>query len=134
MVIDPLVVVEVPKIIVEREIVVRPQYDRKTAKLFEQLRYKKGELLKKLEMGEKEERKKAIDKLAGFSFDEKVRGTLEHILASDPDPELRKEVAESVAKVKNREVLPALEKARVEDTDKEVREEADKAIKKIKGS
>jgi HEAT repeat protein len=52
----------------------------------------------------------------------------------DPDPELRKEVAESVAKVKNREVLPALEKARVEDTDKEVREEADKAIKKIKGS
>ena len=133
-VIDPPFVVEVPKVIVERRMVVKPQYDDKTAKLFEQLRHKKGELLKRLETGDKEECKRAIDELAGFSFDEKVRGALEHILASDPDPELRKKVAESLAKVKNTDVLPALEKARVEDADKEVREEADKAIKKIRGS
>ena len=62
-----------------------------------------------------------------------VRKALEDILLKDTDPDLRKEVAKSLAKVKNRKVIPALEKARVADSDKQVREEADKAIKKIKG-
>ena len=129
-----------PGVITKRGIVVktreydyRIEYDEKTAKLFEQLQREKSELLKKLKEPNKEQRKEAIGKLAGFSFDDKVRGALEDILLSDSDTELRKVAAKSLGKVKNKKAIPALEKARVEDSDKEVREEADKAIKKIKG-
>ena len=133
-------IVEVPKVIVEREMVVktgeydcRIEYDEKTAELFEQLRQEKSELLKKLKEGDKEKRKEAIDKLAGFSFDEEVREALEKILLSDPDPELRKQVAKSFGKTKNRKALSILEKVRIEDSNEGVRKEADKAVKKIKG-
>ena len=111
----------------------KPKYDENTAKLFSKLRRKKSELLKKLGQQDKAERKKAIAELAGFSFDDKVRGALEHILLSDPDAELRKEVVRSFGKVKNRRALPVLEKRRKEDADQEVRAEAQKAIKKIRG-
>lgn len=134
------IVVEVQKVIVERQVVVKTReydydskYDEKTMKLFEQLRREKSELLEKLKADDKENRREAIDKLAGFSFDEEVREALEKVLLSDPDPELRKQAAKSFGKVKNKEVLPALEKARVEDPSEEVRKEADKAIKEIKG-
>jgi len=134
------IIVEVPKVIIKREVLVKTreydydsEYDEKTMKLFERLRRERIELLKKLESADKEERKEAIDKLAGFSFDEQVREALEKVLLSDNDPELRKKVAKSFGKVKNKEVIPALEKARVEDSDKEVRKEADKAIKRIRG-
>ena len=123
-----------PGAITKRQVGVKTgEYDYKTAKLFEQLRREKSELLKKLKEPNKEQRKEAIGKLAGFSFDDKVRGALEDILLSDSDTELRKVAAKSLGKVKNKKAIPALEKARVEDSDKEVREEADRAIKKIKG-
>jgi hypothetical protein len=132
-------IVEVPGMIVKKEVIVKTRennyesnFDENTLKLFEQLRCKKGELLEKLRLEDKEERKKAIAELAGFSFDDKVRKALEDILLSDPEPELRKEAAKSFGKVKNRLALSVLEKARVEDSDREVCQEADKAIKKIK--
>ncbi len=130
----PLVIERPPKIIEKEVVIVRPEkHDKEREKLFRCLREKKNELLKKLKIGSKEERKKAIDELAGFSFNNKVRKALEDILLSDPDPELRKQVARSFGDVKNKEAVPVLEKARVEDSDEEVRKEADKAIKKIKG-
>lgn len=125
------VIVERPKVIIKKEVIVKPKYDNQTLKLFKRLRTKKGELLRKLKLTDKETRKKSINELAGFSHDNKVRKALEDILLSDPDPELRIEVAKSFAKVKNDRVIPALEKARVEDSEKEVRKEADKAIKAI---
>lgn len=118
--------------ITKRQVAVKTrEYDEETAELFEQLRRKKSELLKKLKEGNKEQRKEAIDKLAGFSFDDKVREALEDILLSDSDPELRKEVAKSLGKVKNKKVLSALEKAKAEDSNEEVRQEANKAVKII---
>ncbi len=134
------VIVEVPTIITKREVVVKtrqcdctPEYDGDTLKLFEKLRNKKNELLETLKIGSKEDRKKAISELAGFTFDDTVRQALEDVLLSDPDPELRKEVARSFDNVTNKKVLPALEKAEAEDSSREVRQAAYRAIIMIKG-
>jgi hypothetical protein len=136
----PPAVVGVPKAITRREVVEKiPGYDRGTrydedrAELFEKLRRKKSELLKILRIGNKGNRKAAIRDLAGFSFDDKVRGALEDVLLSDPDPELRQQVAQSLGKVTNENVLPALEKAKAEDSNRDVRQEAYRAIIKIRG-
>ncbi|MHC4477135.1 MAG: HEAT repeat domain-containing protein [Planctomycetota bacterium] len=135
------IVVERPTVITRKTIVVKrpnndyaPKYDAKTLKLFKDLRGKKRELLKRLQIGDKQQRKQAVSELAGFSFDEKVRKALEEVLLSDPEPELREEAAKSFGKVKNRGALVILKKVRVEDSALEVREEADKAIKLIEGS
>jgi hypothetical protein len=135
----PPVIVGAPRVITRRHVVVKPkqyeskpQYNPDTAKLYAKLRNKKSELLKTLKIGDKANRIKAIAELAGYSFDDNVRKALEEILLKDPDPELRRQVAESLGKVKNRKVIPTLEKARVEDSDEGVRAEADQAIKKIR--
>jgi chaperonin cofactor prefoldin len=136
----PSVVVERPTVIVKERVVVKrpeevygPQYDDKTLKLFKDLRGQKSELLKRLQIGDKQQRKQAISDLAGFSFDEKVKKALEEVLLSDPDAELRIEAAEAFAKVKNKDALAVLEKVRVDDLEQQVREVADRAIKEIKG-
>jgi len=85
-------------------------------------------------MPNKELRKEAIKELAGFSFDDNVRAALENVLLSDPDPELRKEAAQTFGKVKNTKALAVLEKARVEDSSEDVRKEANQSIKKILGN
>ena len=136
-VVAPPAVIERPPVVVEKQVVVvqQPQGpDKDTQALFETMRYKKGELLKKLQTGSKEERKDAINELAGFSFDDKVREALENVLLSDPDPELRKEAAQTFGKVKNVKAIAALEKARVEDSSQDVRKEADNTIRGLKGN
>lgn len=141
-VLGPPILTGVPRAVTRRGAVVttpptaagqKPKYDENTARLFAKLRRKKSELLRTLSGAEQAQRKKAIADLAGFSFDDKVRGALEDILLSEADAELRKEAVRSFGKVKNRRALPALEKARTEDSDREVREEAEKAIRKIRG-
>ncbi len=139
-VIRPPVVVKTPKVITERQVVVKEpeyrvkvQYDEDTDALFEKLRRKKSELLKKLRIGDKDKRKETIRELAGYSFDKKVREALVDVLLSDPDPELRMEVAKSLGKTTNKKVLPALEIAKADDPSAEVRQEAHKAIMKIRG-
>jgi hypothetical protein len=134
------VVVEVPTVITNRQVCVTtrqydctPAYDGDTQKLFEKLRNKKSKLLKTLKIGSKENRKKAISELAGFTFDDQVRQALEDVLLSDPDPELRKEVAISFEDTTNKKVLPALEKAEADDSSREVRQAAYRAIIMIKG-
>jgi HEAT repeat protein len=133
--------VKTPKVITESRVVVEEpecqvkfQDDKDTAKLFEKLRRRKSELLKKLRIGDKARRKETIRELAGFSFDDKVREALEVILLSDPDPELRRQVAKSFGKTSNKKVLPALEIASTDDPNKEVRQEAYKAIMKIRAN
>jgi hypothetical protein len=135
-VVAPPVVVERPPVIVERQtVIVQPQqFDESTLQLNINLQYKKSELLKQLQMPNNELRKEAIKELAGFSFDDNVRAALENVLLSDPDPELRKEAAQTFGKVKNTKALAALEKARVEDSSEDVRKEADQSIKKILGN
>jgi len=136
--VSPPVVVEHLPVVVEKRIVVQPRqyvytpsYNPANAKLYARLRQKKSELLKALKGADKGERAKAIVELAGFSFDGNVRQALEDVLLKDPDPELRRKVAESLGKVKNKQVIPALEKARAEDPDQEVRRAADEAIRSI---
>lgn len=133
----PPAVIESPPVVVEKQVVVvqQPQVpDKSTQELFSNLRGVKNDLLKKLQTGSKEERKDAINELAGFSFDDKVRESLENVLLSDPDPELRKEAAQAFGKVKNTKALAALEKARVEDSSQDVRKEADNTIRVLKGN
>ena len=131
---------EVPKVVTERRVIVEEpeyyrdaEYDEDTAELFEQIRRKKSELLKKLKIGDKHKCKEAIRELAGFSFDDEVRLALEDVLLTDPDVELRIEVARAFGKTTNKKVLPALQRVKVYDPSMEVRQEAHKAILKIKG-
>jgi len=134
-------VIAAPPVVVEKQTVVRStnsprvvqpnQIDKGTQALFETLRYKKGKLLNHLETGDKKQRMQAIKELAGFSFDDNVMQSLEKVLLSDPDPELRTAVANAFGEVKNVKALAALEKARVEDADENVRKAADDAIKNL---
>ena len=131
---DYYVITPSPQVVQKQVVVVQPQeVDKDTQALFEALRYMKSELLIKLQTPDKEQRMEAIEELAGFSFDDQVRYALENILLSDPDPELRRQVARVFGEVKNTKALPALEKARVEDSDEDVRKEADEAIKILEG-
>lgn len=131
------IVLESPKVRTKKVVTVKSKKclysatDPETQELFERLRNKKSQLLKDLKQEDKDQRLKAIRELAGFTFDDKVRQGLEEILLSDPDPELRKEVAKSFGKARNKNALPALEKVKAEDSVKEVREEAEKALKRI---
>jgi hypothetical protein len=140
-IVRPPVVVKTPKVITERRAVIQePEYcnelrhDKDTDELFEKLRRKKSELLKKFMIGDKAKRQETLRELAGFSFDNKVREALEIVLLSDPDPELRMQVAKSFGKTSNKQLLAALEKAEADDPDIEVREEAHKAINKIRAN
>lgn len=132
-------VVEAPTGVTERHTFIytgqtdyRAKSDKDTGKLFEKLRQKKAELLEKLRIGDKENRIEVACELAGFSYDDKVKKALEDILLSDPDEQLRKQVALSLGKVKNTQFLPILEKIRVADPSEIVRTAADEAIKNIK--
>jgi hypothetical protein len=128
----PTVVERAPVVIERKTVFAQPQGVNENT--FKDLRYKKNELLKKLETDDKAQRKEAISKLAGFSFDDNVRQALENILLSDPDVELRIGATQALVEVKNVKALPALEKARVEDSDANVRKAADQAISKIEGA
>ena len=97
------------------------------------LRRKKSEQLKILKIGDKAERIQAIHELAPFSFDDGVRRALEKILLSDPDPEVRKEVAVSFGKTENQLVLAALRQAKEKDPVRDVRQAAYRAIIMIEG-
>jgi hypothetical protein len=128
----PVVIERAPVVIVKQTTYVQPQGVNENT--FEDLRYKKNELLTMLETGDKDNRIKAINELAGFSFDDKVRQTLENVLLSGPDAELRQSAAQALGEVKNVKAKPALEKARVEDSDADVRKAADESIRKIESS
>jgi hypothetical protein len=127
------VIVDPPPAVIERPVVVvQPKTNNnENQAFFEQLRNKKAALLEQLQTGDKEHRLAAIDELAGFSFDNNVRLALENVLLTDPDAELRIEVAQAFGEVKNAKALPALEKARVVDSNQDVRTEADQAIKNL---
>jgi hypothetical protein len=142
-VVNPPVVIEKYPVVIEKQTVVysnppqvvQPQqFDDNTLQLNLNLQYKKIELLKQLQMSDKELRREAIRELAGFSFDDNVRTALESVLLTDPDPELRTEAADAFGQVKNANAKPALEKARVEDPSEDVRRAADEAIKSIEGN
>jgi len=131
----PPVIVERPTVIVREPAAVNVTANAKIDdRTFADIRNKKSELLKKVMIGDKASRMSAIAELGGFTFDDTVREKLSEIILSDPDPELRKEVAKSFGKMKNEKVLPVLEKVRVSDSDVEVRQEADRSINQIKGN
>jgi hypothetical protein len=128
----PVIIERTPVIIERQPAVVQPPMVNENT--FRDLRQKKSEFLKILQIGDRDNRIKAINELAGFSFDDKVRQAIEKVLFSDPDAELRLTAAQSLGKVKNHKALAALEKARVEDENADVRKAADESIKKIEGT
>ena len=101
--------------------------------LFAELRLKKEDLLELIKSPEKELRAKAVEDLAGFSFDETVRQAMEKVLLSDPEPDLRKQAAKALGKVSNKQVLGALQQAKSNDPDASVRQEAFRSIILVKG-
>ena len=123
-----------PHVVVQQPIVVQ-QYSNPAPAYggdLDKIREKKAQLLGQLQQGDKTERLHAIDQLAGFSYDDQVRGAMENVLQSDPDALIRKAVVEAFGKVKNQKPLGVLEKVRVADSDREVREAADRSINQIK--
>lgn len=132
----PVVVVRERPVVIERQVqVVQPQvYNESMDNTFKELRFKKSESIRMLEIGDKASRMKAIRELGGFTFDDKVRGLLEEVLLYDGDAELRVEAARALGELKNPDNLPALKKARVEDASQLVREAADESVKKIEGN
>ncbi len=128
-----VVIKQRPVVIKRRVVIVEPRkYDGEKCELLKRIRGKKNEWFKEIKEGNKEERREAIENLAGFSSDALVRAVLEKVLFSEPEPEVRKEAAKSLGKVNNWKALPALKRAKAEDSDEEVRKEAEKAIKKVK--
>ncbi len=125
----PVIVERTPVVIQKQPVVVQPPVVNENT--FRDLRQKKSELLKILQIGDKDNRIKAINELAGFSYDDNVRQAIEKVLLSDPDAELRLTAAQALGEVKNAKAKPALEKARVEDENADVRKAADQSIKNI---
>ena len=103
------------------------------AQLDKAIQAKKDEQIKILKIGDEEKRIQAIHELAPLSSDNRVRHALEVVLLSDPDPELRKEVAVSLGKTENLLVLSALTQAKENDSDRDVRQAAYRSIIMIKG-
>lgn len=103
------------------------------AYLSEAMRKLKSEQLKILKIGDKEQRIQAIRELAPFSFDNEIRLALEKVLLTDPDPQLRQEVAVLFGKTENQLVLAALTEAKEKDHVREVRQAAYRSIIMIKG-
>lgn len=97
------------------------------------MRQEQGELLKVLKIGDKKSRTGAIRELACFYFDEKAQAALEDVLLTDPNPEIRKEVATSLGKTENPRVTPALKIARSKDPDRGVRQAAYRSLIMIEG-
>ena len=125
--------------IIHEELMVKSQENTITApdpqsvERAEKLEQKKSELLKVLRIGDKESRIGAIHDLAGLSCDDKVRKALEKVLLSDPDFELRKEVAVSFGRNGNMNVVAALEEAKATDSSRDVRQAAYRSLILIKG-
>ena len=136
----PDVIVERPAVVVRETATPAQGYrfpaapDEQTLSLFASIRNKKAELIKQLQSADKTERVKAIADLAGLTYDDQVKEKLKDILLKDPDPDLRKEVANAFGKSKNDQLISILEGVRVGDDNKEVRQAADQAIKNIKGT
>jgi hypothetical protein len=136
----PDVIVERPAVVVRETAAPAQGYrfpaapDEQTLILFASIRNKKAELIKQLQSADKTERVKAIADLAGLTYDDQVKEKLKDILLKDPDPDLRKEVANAFGKSKNDQLISILEGVRVGDDNKEVHQAADQAIKNIKGT
>ncbi len=105
----------------------------KHAELSQSVRQHKSEQLKVLRIGTKENRQRAIRELARFPTDPKVREALERVLLSDPDPELRKQVATLFGATENAKTVAALKTAKAIDPDRDVRQAAYRAIIMIEG-
>ena len=128
------VVIRQQPVIIEESVLIREprKYNVQESELLKRIRQKKHEWFKKIKEGNKEQRKEAVENLAGFCFDAPVRAVLEKVLLSDAEPEVRKAAAKSLGRVNNWKALAALKKAKAEDPDEAVRKEADQAIKKVK--
>ena len=62
-IVETPIIIERPKVITQERIIIKPEYDNENLKLFKNLRTKKSELLRKLELTDKETRKKSIIEL-----------------------------------------------------------------------
>ena len=101
--------------------------------LSESMRRHQSELLKVVKIGDKENRISAIHELTPYSFNSRVRAALEDVLLSDPEAEVRKQVATSLGKTSNPKVTRALKMAKAKDPDRGVRQAAYRSIIMIEG-
>ena len=97
------------------------------------MRRHQNELLKVVKIGDKENRISAIHELTPFSSNSRVRAALEDVLLSDPEAEVRKQVATSLGKTSNPKVTRALKMAKAKAPDRGVRQAAYRSIIMIEG-
>jgi len=135
----PVVVVP-PVVVRERHVVVeapRPPSPRPTIDtpepLSQQQQQKRSELLKKLRIGDVNNRAQAVHELAPFANDDKVREALQRALLSDRDAQVRKAAAELFGRLQDKRTLPSLRQAYREDSSREVRQGAYKALIMMEG-
>jgi len=124
-VVDPPAVVERPPVVERQPVYVQSQDN------FAAARERKTSFLRELNSTDKSLRLNAIRNLVGFSYDDNVRITLENIILTDNDPDMRIAVASAFGSVKNMKVLPTLERIRIDDENADVRRACDIAIKNI---
>lgn len=134
------VVVAPPVVVRERRVVVeaapppapKPPADTPQP-LSQQQQQKRSELLKRLRIGDASNRVQAVQELAPFADDDKVREALQRALLSDREAQVRQAAAELFGRLQDKETLPALRQAYREDSSREVRQAAYKAIVMMEG-
>ncbi len=134
------VVVARPVVVRERHVVVeapRPHAAQPSANqrqpLSEQQQQRRSELLRKLRIGDVNNRVQAVQELAPFANDDKVREALQRALSSDRDVQVRRAAAESFGRLQDKRTLPTLRRAYREDSSREVQQAAYKAIIMMEG-
>jgi hypothetical protein len=132
-VVGPPVIVERPPVIMREYRPPAPVKEPTPDPVAEKLQQKKSESLKKLKIGDPNNRVQAAKDLEQFEGDAKVRTGLEQALLSDRDPQVRKAVAELFGRVQDKKTLQVLKQANANDLDRDVRQAAYKAIILIEG-
>jgi hypothetical protein len=132
-VVSPPVVVERPPVVVQEPKPPAPPKQEQPDLVGEKLEQKESESLKKLRIGDPENRLQAVKDLEPFVRDAKVRTALERALLSDRDPQVRKAVADLFGRLQDSHTLKALKEANANDSDRAVRQAAYKAIILIEG-
>jgi len=89
-----------------------------------------GQYLEDLRYGPADIRENAAGELDNYKGTQTVAALID-VLINDPEEEVRKEAAQSLADIGDRMAIPFLKWSRYNDTDKSVRKDAEKALEKI---
>jgi hypothetical protein len=133
-VVGPSVVVRERHVVVEAPRPPAPQpLANKPEPLSEQQQQRRSESLKKLRIGDVNNRVQAVQELAPFANGDKIREALQRALLADRDAQVRQAAAVLFGQLQDKKTLSTLRQAYREDSSREVQQAAYKAIVMIEG-